>query len=276
MATLELEARLDNLLSTAQAETADIDIFAPIAIAEREECPVCLIPLPNEDEIIYRSCCGKLICKGCMYKHMLTEMKKGKHPDDYKCAFCQQLSLEGQKRIKSLKKLMKRNDPIAFVEMARYYISGDGVIQSNTRAIEMYISAAELGHAEAFGKLGWCYEEGIAVEQDMSKALEYYEITAKKGNLNARVYLAHFHGENRDFQISIKHLKVAASAGYKMAIDALMAYFKDKLISKEDLTQFLRAYQAANSELMSKDRENARLMEESHKKGENLPGHLFE
>ena len=34
MTTLELEARLDNLLSTAQIETADIDIFAPIA--ERE------------------------------------------------------------------------------------------------------------------------------------------------------------------------------------------------------------------------------------------------
>ena len=44
MVSLELEARLDNLLSTAQAETANIDLFAPIQ--EKEECPICLIPLP--------------------------------------------------------------------------------------------------------------------------------------------------------------------------------------------------------------------------------------
>jgi len=44
MATLELEARLDNLLATAQTETADIDLLAPLP--EREECPICLIPLP--------------------------------------------------------------------------------------------------------------------------------------------------------------------------------------------------------------------------------------
>ena len=30
MASLELEARLDNLLATAQEETKDIDLFAPI------------------------------------------------------------------------------------------------------------------------------------------------------------------------------------------------------------------------------------------------------
>ena len=46
MASLELKARLDTLLSTAQAETADIDLFATIDIQEREECPICMIPLP--------------------------------------------------------------------------------------------------------------------------------------------------------------------------------------------------------------------------------------
>ena len=44
MASLELEARLDNLLSTAQEETKDIDLFAPIPA--REECPICLQILP--------------------------------------------------------------------------------------------------------------------------------------------------------------------------------------------------------------------------------------
>ena len=189
MVSSELEARLDNLLTTAQTETADIDLFAPIP--EREECPICLIPMPNDDEVIFKSCCGKLICLGCMYKQMVTGLKKGKHPDEYKCALCRQPSLSGQKRIKRLKKLMKKNDPDAFIEMAKEYKTGEITLQSDTKALEMYICSAELGLADGFGKLGWYYEEGIAVEQDMSKALEYYEITAKKGSLDAHKYLAH-------------------------------------------------------------------------------------
>ena len=46
MVTLELEARLDNLFATAQTETADIDLLAPIP--EREECPICLISTPYQ------------------------------------------------------------------------------------------------------------------------------------------------------------------------------------------------------------------------------------
>jgi len=77
MVSLELEARLDSLLSIAQAETADIDLFAPIIIAEREECPICLIPFHiNETETVFMSCCGKQICGGCAYKHMLTDRDK--------------------------------------------------------------------------------------------------------------------------------------------------------------------------------------------------------
>jgi len=274
MVSLELEARLDNLLSTAQEETIDIDIFAPIP--EREECPICLIPLPNSNEVIYLSCCGKRICKGCINKNMITGLKKGKRILEQKCAFCQQTLAPGQKRIKSLKKLMKKNDPYAFIEMARCYKTGDWVFQSETKSLEMYIRAAELGHAVAFGKLGLYYEEGVLVEQDTSKALEYHKIAAKKGSLNAHGYLSHFHGKNRHIQTSIKHMKVAASAGDKGAIDGLMAYFKDKFLSKEDLTQSLRAYQATNSEIMSKDRENARLFEESSRKGETPPAQCFE
>lgn len=64
-AALELETRLNNILSTAQAETADIDLFAPIE--EREECPLCLVTLPlKESESTFNVCCGKEICCGCL------------------------------------------------------------------------------------------------------------------------------------------------------------------------------------------------------------------
>jgi len=259
MTSLELEARLDNLLSTAQTETADIDQFAPIQ--EREECPICLIPLPfSEDQHIYKECCGKIICNGCSYKHMLTDRRNGgdSHSwDDYKCAFC--LQKDGQMNyVKSAKKLMKKKNPHAFIAMAIKYKEGDGVFQSDTRALEMYIRAAEIGHARAYFEIAMHYVQGIAVEQNSLKALEYFKVSAKKGDLEAHRALASYeeiHGNN---QKSVNHLKVAANAGDKDSMDDLMKAYKLKHLPKEVLNQVLRAFQEANDLTKNKDRDDAR------------------
>ena len=259
MATLELEARLDNLLATAQRETANIDLFAPIK--EREECPICMIPLTLVDgETYFSSCCGKRICCGCSYKSLVNDIKNGVPAHECKCAFCRQPRIQSDMReIKSLKKLMKKNNIQAFMTMAEKYESGaDGVLQSNTRALEMRIRAAELGHPEAFVNIGVHHRRGTAVEQDMSKSLEYWEVAAKKGSLNAHRKLAIFDWNIGNMQTSIKHTKVAASAGDKDAMDCLMKMYKDKLLSKEDLTRTLRAFQASSNEMKCKDRDDAR------------------
>ena len=87
MVSLELEARLDNLLSTAQKETEDIDLFA--TIAEREDCPICMIPLPlSESELTFMTCCGKKICMGCTWKEVKNSEKKGLRFEEQICAFC--------------------------------------------------------------------------------------------------------------------------------------------------------------------------------------------
>lgn len=260
MTTLELEARLDNLLSTAQIETADINIFAPIA--EREECPICLIPLPiNVKEITFMSCCGKRICFGCTCKHAVTDVKNGAPLDEHKCAFCQQIvKVTAKIHIKRLKKLMKKNIPKSFIQMANRYKTGtDGVLQSDTRVLEMYIRAAELGDTEAYCMIGSYYHDGVVIGHDMSKALEYDEVAAKKGCIPAHKRLAGFHGRNGNIRVCMKHLKVAACAGDQDSMDNLMNAYKDKLISKEELTQTLHAFQASNNEIKSEDRDDARV-----------------
>jgi len=73
--------------------------------------------------------------------------------------------------------------------------------------------------------------------------------------------LARFHcWENEDIQLCIKHFKVAASAGDKESMDTLtlMKMYKDKLLSKENLTQALRAFQTSENAMKSKDRDDAR------------------
>jgi len=70
--------------------------------------------------------------------------------------------------------------------MACRYKEGDRVFQSDTKAIEMYVRAAELGLSKALAGIGQYYEHGIVVEEDMSKALDFYEVAAKKGYYYAK------------------------------------------------------------------------------------------
>ena len=124
----------------------------------------------------------------------------------------------------------------------------------------MFIKAAELGNnfGYAYFMIGTYYEDSVAVEQDRSKAIQFYKLSAKKGSLKAHKKLASFYGENDDFEKSINHLAVAASAGDKVSMDALMLGYKEaKLLSKEDLKQILRAFQTSNDTMKSDDRDFA-------------------
>ena len=260
MVSLELEARLDNLLSTSQEEMANIDIFAPIT--EREECPICLLSLPTEeDEIAFMPCCGKMICSGCVHKNIITHRKNGVPRHEMKCAFCRQLTPKSS--VKGLKKLMKKNNIQSFIQMAERYRTGDGVLQSDTRALEMYIRAAELGHAQAYAHIGHCYDQGSAVEEDVPKSIEFFEVAAKKESIRAYRWIAEFHGINGDNKKGFEYLNVAASAGCQKALNTLMKLYEItyelKLLSKDDLAKTLRAHQASLNDLKSKDRDDARI-----------------
>ena len=254
MSTLELEARLDNLLSTAQDETKDIDLFAPVP--EREECPVCLQTLPlREDETLFMTCCGKKVCCGCIIKSKMVDRKNGVPDHKQKCAFCRQPYPKNN--VKALKKLMKKNNPDAFYQMTRNYREGkEGALQSETKSLDMCIRAAELGHPNAYAVIGNYCRQGFGMEQNTSKALEFYEVGAKKGSVGAHSDLALMHKGYGNIDLYIKHMKLVASAGEQGAMDSLMNAYKDKLVSKEDLTQTLRACQASQNEMKSIDRDN--------------------
>ena len=88
----------------------------------------------------------------------------------------------------------------------------------------------------------------------MSKALEFYEVSAKKGSVKAHKVLARFHERNGDIDVYIKHLKVVASAGDQDSMDDLLKLYKNEALTKDELTQTLRAFQASCIEMKNKDR----------------------
>ena len=240
-------------------ETKDIDLFAPIT--EREECPICMLVLPLYG-VTFFPCCGKRICDGCTNKVTDAE-KNGKPLHELKCAFCQQLMIhihDPKSEIKALKRLLKKNNCDAFMQMSSHYERGDGVFQSDTKALEMRIRAAELGNPNAYAIIGNYYRQGKGVEQDKSKTLEYLKVAAKKGSIEAHQTLARCNVRNGNFDKGMRHWRVAASAGDQDSMDDLMKAYKAKLLSKEELTQTLRAFQTSSNELKSKDRDEARVI----------------
>ena len=65
------------------------------------------------------------------------------------------------------------------------YDSGEGVEQDGTKAIEWYTKAADLGSLDAMYNLGYMYYIGWGVEQDGTKAVEWFTKAADLGNSDA-------------------------------------------------------------------------------------------
>ena len=53
----------------------------------REDCPICMLSLPlDAAQVHFKSCCGKLICNGCIYTMIMEEVRKGKKKGEMGCA----------------------------------------------------------------------------------------------------------------------------------------------------------------------------------------------
>lgn len=68
--------------------------------------------------------------------------------------------------------------------------SGDPIRQTNGFKV-LEREYADSGSAYAAGKLGWVYQQGFGVEQDLRKALELYNFAAERGMTYWQYLLAH-------------------------------------------------------------------------------------
>ena len=102
------------------------------------------------------------------------------------------------------------------------------------------------------------------MEQDTSKTLAFLEVAAKKGSVRGHDLLGMLHEDNGNISKSIEHRKVLAHAGHKESMDQLMNAYKEKEISKEELTHTLRAYQASIALTKNQDRDDARIARVVH------------
>jgi TPR repeat protein len=92
---------------------------------------------------------------------------------------------------------------------------GRGVEQNWTKAVEWYTKATEKGDSNAMNNLGYCFKKGEGVEQNSTKAVEWCTKAAEKGDSTAMFNLGHIFEYGRGVEQNL----AKAVEWYTMAVD---------------------------------------------------------
>jgi TPR repeat protein len=203
--------------------------------------------LADEGLAQYYQCCGKSICRGCLYSLCVSG-------NEEKCPFCN--SDRGNKTaeelVEEVRKRVEANDAASISMLANSYDDGlNGIQQDHTKAKELYAKAADLGHSEAHSQLANIYLE----QGNLKKAKFHYEAAAMAGHEGARNNLGCMEAESRNMDRAAKHLTIAASTGDFQSMQYLRLCFEKGLVSRESIDLTLEAYNNSCTEMRSEDRD---------------------
>lgn len=237
-------------------ELHDEKLFKQPPRPEEDDCPICMIRLPTLNKgRTYMSCCGKLLCNGCIhaFRSRVTKRK-----DDV-CPFCRTpmpTSLEESN--KRYEKRMDMNDAIAIVDLGCMYRDGEnGYPQNYAKALELWHRAGELGCGSAYSFIGYAYHKGRGVEVDEKKAEYYAELAAIEGELMARHNLGCYEGNLGNMDRALKHWMIAVKDGCANSLEDIKLLYSKGHATKDDYTKALRYYQAYLNEVKSDQRDEA-------------------
>jgi TPR repeat protein len=110
---------------------------------------------------------------------------------------------------------------------------------------------------DAHASLGTLYLKGEGVEKDDKKSNYHLEQAAIGGHPQARYNLALYEAKNGRFERAKKHFIIAANLGDHVSLRDIKQLYVQGVVSKEEYTAALRAYQAAINEMKSAERDEA-------------------
>lgn len=109
---------------------------------------------------------------------------------------------------------------------AQYYLGlahfqGIELEQDYTKALDWCLKAAEQGHADAQNLLGLLYFEGLGTQKNYEQGIDWIHKSAQQNNLNAQFSLGFFYqngqGVQKDYDKSIEWYSKAANQGLATA-----------------------------------------------------------
>ncbi len=87
---------------------------------------------------------------------------------------------------KALQEYKNDDDPRAMYQVGYMYDHGQGVDQDIKEAAQWYLKAAEKGNAKAQYRMGLLYATGSGVDKDLKEAEKWYKKSAFQGFLPAK------------------------------------------------------------------------------------------
>ena len=226
-----------------------------------DDCPICFQRLPFLDTgKRYKPCCGKVICSGCIHAVELSD-------EDALCPFCRTPTPYTEDE--NVQQLMKRVDAgdAEGINNLGFYLSGgmNGLPQDYAKALELFHRAAELGNTTSHYNLGNVYYNGRGAKIDKKKAINYYELAAMRGLVEARHNLAIIEKRRGNIGRAIKHYMIAVEGGSNISLANIQKFYSKGYTTKDVYTQALRAYQKYLVEVKSSQRDQASAAREDYK-----------
>jgi hypothetical protein len=203
--------------------------------------------LAKMDTDEYFPCCGKTICKGCA--HSFRESG-----NIGKCPFCSsdRTDKTEEENNEDLMKRAEANDA-ASIFLLGYEYGLRGLQQDQTKAMELYTKAAELGCSKAHSFLGKLYHEG----GNKKKAKFHFEAAAMAGDEWARCIVGLMEYGSGNMERAVKHWTIVASAGDYTAMHQLRINFEKGCVSRELIDSTLTEYNNSCVEMRSEARDAA-------------------
>jgi len=197
----------------------------------------------------YYPCCGKSICRGCIYSFH-------KSGNIGKCPYCNsdRCSQTDEEMVREVMKRVEANNAASFYLLANSYhdgVGGIGIQPDQAKAIEMYVKAADLGSSQAHYCLGNIYYDG----GDSKKAKFHFEAAAMAGDEVARINLGIMETRSGNVERGFKHWIIAASAREFDAMNHLRIGFEKGLVSRDTMDSTLKAYNNSCVEMRSEARD---------------------
>ena len=246
----------------------DDDLFAPFP--PRPECPICLLTLPlSGEELTCMSCCGNSICRACESEmsRVIEETNKERRAKDphypcllqVTCPLCRTIFPENDEdELARLRDRMERNHADAFFMMALHYTDGQlGLQKDKRKAFELFLRAAELGHASAMHHVARAYYEGDpeVVEKDESMSWHYFVKAARGGCVLSRFSLGAIDINRGNIKRAYKHWQMSVAAGCDVSLRFIKREFEEGWVTKDAYDMAQRDYQNARDEMKSDQRD---------------------
>ena len=154
------------------------------------------------------------------------------------------------------------NHPDAIMQAANMYFRGIGVRKDYVKYIELLTKAADLGVMKACLILGDVYSEGRIVEQDDTKAFEFYKKGSQLGSTICQYHLALMYldgmGVDKNLENATRwfdcYLDSEMVKHYLAALDIIHNEFVDTDISEEKIINCLKTTYDATAMMSLVDR----------------------